>query len=50
MEFSKFSRNYKMSNNLEGNVVFDSTGYLPKEIMLETTLKAFGYDLDVLEV
>ncbi|KAJ8269867.1 hypothetical protein GJAV_G00107700 [Gymnothorax javanicus] len=50
LEFSKFSRNYKMSNALGGNVIFDSTGYLPKEVMLETTLKAFGYDLDVMEV
>lgn len=50
LEISQFSRNYKMSNNLEGNMIFDSTGYMPKEVMLEMTLKAFGYDLDVLEV
>ncbi|XP_036405176.1 apolipoprotein B-100-like, partial [Megalops cyprinoides] len=50
MDFTKFSRHYKMSNNLQGNVIFDSTSYMPKEVMLETTLKAFGYDLDVLEI
>lgn len=46
---TKFSRNYKMGS-LEGNVIFEGTGYLPREVMLEMTLKAFGYDIDMLEV
>ncbi|XP_048831185.1 apolipoprotein B-100 [Brienomyrus brachyistius] len=53
VDFSKSSRNYKISPMLasvEGNVLFDSTGYMPKEVMLETTLKAFGYNLDLIEV
>nr|XP_023690467.1 apolipoprotein B-100 [Paramormyrops kingsleyae] len=53
VDFSKSSRNYKISPTIasvEGNVLFDSTGYMPKEVMLETTLKAFGYNLDLIEV
>ncbi|XP_072558800.1 apolipoprotein B-100-like [Paramormyrops kingsleyae] len=48
-DFRKFSQNYKMGF-MQGNIIFDSTGYMPKEVMLETTLKAFGYHLDVFEV
>lgn len=48
-DFRKFSQNYKMGF-LQGNTIFDSTGYMPKEVMLETTLKAFGYHFDVFEV
>ncbi|KAI1897325.1 hypothetical protein AGOR_G00082150 [Albula goreensis] len=47
-EYNKLSRNYKMAG-VEGNMIFDATGFMPKEIMLETTLKAFGYELDMLE-
>ncbi|XP_018588227.2 apolipoprotein B-100 [Scleropages formosus] len=53
MDFTKFSRNYKinpMMASMEGNVLFESTGYMPREVMLETTLNAFGYNLDILEV
>lgn len=59
-EYNKFSRNYKMDASVsmqdpmkasvQGNMIFDSTGYMPKEVMLETTLNAFGYNLDMLEV
>ncbi|XP_048841544.1 apolipoprotein B-100-like [Brienomyrus brachyistius] len=48
-DFRKFSQNYKMGI-MQGNTIFDSTGYMPKEVMLETTLKAFGYHLDLFEV
>ncbi|XP_036405455.1 apolipoprotein B-100-like [Megalops cyprinoides] len=59
-EYTKFSRNYKLDTSvatedplmatMQGNMIFDPTGYVPKEVMLETTLKAFGYNLDMLEV
>ncbi|KAL4624223.1 apolipoprotein B-100 [Arapaima gigas] len=53
MDFTMFSRNYQMNPpmaSVEGNVLFDSTGFMPREIMLETTLQAFGYNLDIFEV
>ncbi|XP_077365952.1 apolipoprotein Bb, tandem duplicate 1 [Festucalex cinctus] len=46
---TKFSRNYRMGS-IEGNVIFESTSYLPKEAMLEMTLKAFGFDVDMMEI
>lgn len=49
MDPTKFSRNYKMGS-VEGNMIFEGNSYLPKELMLETTLKAFGYNIDLLEV
>ncbi|XP_071396803.1 apolipoprotein B-100-like [Centroberyx affinis] len=49
MDPIKFSRNYKMGS-LEGNMIFEGTSYLPKEVMLEMTLKAFGYDIDMMEI
>lgn len=49
MDSTKFSRNYKMGS-LEGNMIFEGASYLPKEAMLEMTLKAFGYDIDMMEV
>lgn len=49
MDPTKFSRNYKMGS-VEGNMIFEGNSYLPKEVMLEMTLKAFGYDIDMLEV
>ncbi|KAJ7988064.1 hypothetical protein DPEC_G00319760 [Dallia pectoralis] len=48
MDPFKFSRNYKIGS-VEGNMLFEGTSYLPKEAMLEMTLKAFGYDIDMLE-
>lgn len=49
MDVTKFSRNYQMGS-LEGNIIFEGNGYLPKEAMLEMTLRAFGYDIDMMEV
>uniref|UniRef100_A0A3Q3VP90 Vitellogenin domain-containing protein n=1 Tax=Mola mola TaxID=94237 RepID=A0A3Q3VP90_MOLML len=49
MDPTKFSRNYKIGS-VEGNMIFDGTSYLPKEVMLEMTLKAFGYDIDMMEI
>lgn len=49
MEPTKFSRNYKIGS-VGGNMIFEGNNYLPKEVMLEMTLKAFGYDIDMLEV
>lgn len=49
MDPTQFSRNYKMGS-LEGNMIFEGNSYLPKEMMLEMTLKAFGFDIDMLEV
>lgn len=51
------SRNYKlgvahknMHANIQGNVIFDPSNQLPKEVLLETTLEAFGYSMDIWEV
>lgn len=49
MDPTKFSRNYRIGS-VEGNMIFEGTSYLPKEVMLEMTLKAFGYDIDMMEV
>ncbi|XP_059212565.1 apolipoprotein Bb, tandem duplicate 1 [Centropristis striata] len=49
MDPTKFSRNYKMGS-VEGNMIFEDTSYLPKEVMIEMTLKAFGYDIDMMEM
>ncbi|XP_023270961.1 apolipoprotein B-100-like [Seriola lalandi dorsalis] len=48
MDPIKFSRNYKIGS-VEGNMIFEGTSYLPKELMLEMTLKAFGYEIDMME-
>ncbi|KAJ0061151.1 hypothetical protein NL108_008834, partial [Boleophthalmus pectinirostris] len=45
----KVSRNLKLGV-LQSNVIFEGVSYLPKEVMLEMTLKAFGFDLDMMEV
>lgn len=49
MDPTKFSRNYKIGS-MEGNMIFEGSSYLPKEAMLEMTLNAFGYDMDMVEV
>ncbi|XP_028254055.1 apolipoprotein B-100-like [Parambassis ranga] len=49
MDPTKFSRNYKIGS-LEGNMIFEGASYLPKEVMLEMTLKAFGFHIDMMEV
>ncbi|KAK2856131.1 hypothetical protein Q5P01_004866 [Channa striata] len=49
VDLSSLSRNYKFES-AEGNIIFDGTGYLPREIMLEMTLKAFGFDAEMMEI
>ncbi|CAK6961810.1 apolipoprotein Bb%2C tandem duplicate 1 [Scomber scombrus] len=49
MDPTKFSRNYKVGS-VEGNMIFEGSSYLPKEVMLEMTLKAFGFDIDMMEI
>lgn len=49
MDPTKFSRNYKIGS-VKGNMIFEGASYLPKEAMLEMTLKAFGYEIDMMEV
>ncbi|XP_034556005.1 apolipoprotein B-100-like [Notolabrus celidotus] len=49
MDPTKFSSHYKIGS-VEGNVIFEGPSYLPKEVMLEMTLKAFGYDIDMMEI
>lgn len=47
-EYTK-SGNYKLSG-IQGNIIFDPSSQMPRELMLETTLKAFGFNMDVWEV
>ncbi|XP_074541970.1 apolipoprotein B-100-like [Halichoeres trimaculatus] len=49
MDPTKFSSHYKIGS-VEGNIIFEGASYLPKEVMLEMTLKAFGYDVDMMEI
>ncbi|XP_068433484.1 apolipoprotein B-100-like [Clinocottus analis] len=56
-DFATKSRNYKLGlapGNMQaavlGNVVFDPSSQLPREVMLETTLKAFGFSMDLWEI
>lgn len=51
--FDGTSHNYKIDSPLgsvQSNIIFDATDTLPKEVMLETTLKVFDYNYDVFEV
>ncbi|XP_043918557.1 apolipoprotein B-100 [Protopterus annectens] len=62
MDFKKFSGNYRLSKGIvlpvidplsatvEGNLIFDPSGYMPREAMLETTLSIFGYSFDMFEL
>lgn len=49
MDPTKFSRNYKIGS-VEGNMIFEGNSYLPKEVMLDMTLRAFGFEIDMMEV
>ncbi|KAL7389148.1 hypothetical protein ABVT39_027149 [Epinephelus coioides] len=56
-DYTTKSRNYKlgmahdsMQANMQGNIIFDPSSQLPREMMLETTLKAFGYNMDLWEL
>ncbi|RVE55741.1 hypothetical protein OJAV_G00229140 [Oryzias javanicus] len=46
---TKFSGNFKLGS-LESNMIFDRSSYLPKEVMLDMTLKAFGFEIDMMEI
>uniref|UniRef100_A0A3Q1CD90 Vitellogenin domain-containing protein n=1 Tax=Amphiprion ocellaris TaxID=80972 RepID=A0A3Q1CD90_AMPOC len=51
--FDGMSRNYKINSplgSIQSNMIFDDRDTLPKEMMLETTLKAFDYNYDIFEV
>ncbi|XP_051511043.1 apolipoprotein B-100-like [Myxocyprinus asiaticus] len=57
--YTQLSRNYKMDafipakdamgSSTQGSIIFDPSSQLPREVMLETTLNAFGYNHDFLE-
>ncbi|KAM4521771.1 apolipoprotein B-100-like [Odontesthes bonariensis] len=56
-DYTTKSRNYKLGvahetlqANIEGNVIFDPSNQLPREVLLETTLKAFGFSMDIWEI
>ncbi|KAF7654321.1 hypothetical protein LDENG_00071110 [Lucifuga dentata] len=52
-DFFGMSKNYKIDTpmvSVQGNIIFDPADTLPKELMLEATLKAFDYNYDVFEV
>ncbi|KAM8846967.1 apolipoprotein B-100-like [Synchiropus picturatus] len=49
IDFTVKSRNYKLAM-LESNMIFDPTSQVPREVMLKTTLDAFGYNMDFYEV
>ncbi|XP_029281256.1 apolipoprotein B-100-like [Cottoperca gobio] len=51
------SRNYKLGMAhesiqaaIQGNMIFDASSQLPREMLLETTLKAFGFNMDLWEI
>lgn len=47
------SRNYKIDTPLgsvRSNAIFDATNTLPKEVMLEATLKVLDYNHNIFEV
>nr|XP_694827.7 apolipoprotein B-100 [Danio rerio] len=49
MDFTKLSRNYKtevpLVGSVESNVIFDSANYMPREVMLATTLDNFNPEI-----
>lgn len=56
-DYTTKSRNYKlgvahenMQASIQGNVIFDPSNQLPREVLLETTLKAFGFSMNIWEV
>ncbi|KAF3844295.1 hypothetical protein F7725_007458 [Dissostichus mawsoni] len=47
------SSHYKIDSalgSIQSNIIFNATDTLPKEVMLETTLKVFDYNYDIFEV
>ncbi|XP_053300638.1 apolipoprotein B-100 [Pleuronectes platessa] len=57
-DYTTKSRSYKldvaqddnMKAAIQGNIIFDPSNQLPREMLLETTLNAFGFNLDILEI
>ncbi|XP_039980964.1 apolipoprotein B-100-like [Xiphias gladius] len=56
-DYTTKSRNYKlgvahdsMQAAIQGNIIFDPSSQLPREVLLETTLKAFGFSMDIWEI
>ncbi|MED6267510.1 hypothetical protein CHARACLAT_013010 [Characodon lateralis] len=49
MDPMNFSRNYKIGS-VQGNMIFEGVSYLPKEVMLEMTLRAFGFEIEMMEI
>ncbi|XP_067274419.1 apolipoprotein B-100-like isoform X2 [Pseudorasbora parva] len=49
MDPIELSRYYRLGS-LEGNMIFESPNELPREVMLEMTLNAFGFDMDLIEI
>ncbi|KAM9354956.1 apolipoprotein B-100-like [Pholidichthys leucotaenia] len=56
-DYTTKSRNYKldmahenMQASVQGNVIFDPSSQIPREVLLETTLKVFGYSMDIWEL
>ncbi|XP_051951592.1 apolipoprotein B-100-like [Xyrauchen texanus] len=49
MDPTQFSRNYRFGS-LEGNMIIESPNELPREVMLEMALTAFGFDMDFVEI
>ncbi|XP_065144413.2 apolipoprotein B-100 [Paramisgurnus dabryanus] len=49
LDSTKFSRNYKIdlarAGSIESNMIFDSANYLPREVMLATTLDSFNTEI-----
>ncbi|XP_077444059.1 apolipoprotein B-100-like [Stigmatopora argus] len=52
-DYTTKSRNYKIGTthgNIQGNVIFDPSNQLPREVMLQSTLNIFGYNMDMWEL
>uniref|UniRef100_A0A3Q3W5I2 Vitellogenin domain-containing protein n=1 Tax=Mola mola TaxID=94237 RepID=A0A3Q3W5I2_MOLML len=56
-DYTTKSHNYKlglsykdMLASIQGNIIFDPSSHLPREVLLETTLKAFGFNMDIWEI
>ncbi|KAM4042662.1 apolipoprotein B-100 [Anomaloglossus baeobatrachus] len=62
-DFTSMSNNYQISKTVDvpglgenlgfkvgGNIIYDSTAYLPAEVLLETTLNVFGKTVDMFEI
>lgn len=49
LDSTKFSQNYKIdllrAGSIESNMIFDSSNYLPREVILATTLDNFNAEI-----